>query len=80
VVETGGRGGSGGKGDAGAPSLVKAAAASIRPWRTADPIDTADCSIALVTSAGVAVGLKERARPATPATSGVAEDVPQKFE
>src|SRR6266851_1102160 len=59
-------------------SAATAAAASMRPYRTLSPIGTAVCSIASTIAARLAPGCSESSSAASPATSGVADDVPQK--
>jgi hypothetical protein len=62
------------------PRAASVAAASTRPYATTDPMFTADDSMPETTCAAVADGASERARPARPATTGVAADVPQNEE
>lgn len=59
------------------PSAASAPAASTRPYATTEPMFIADVSIAELTWVAVTDDPKDRARPARPATTGVAADVPQ---
>lgn len=62
-----------------APRADSAAVASTRPYLTNEPTDTALDSSALTICDAVADGAAAASRPTTPATAGVADEVPQKL-